>query len=272
VLSTEKAAATLSRATGDASTATDLRSGHLASVSPPTGIGELVGRIPTGDEQIRIERYPGTDGDRWIVLIDGTRSGSLGTEGEPWDMASNLQGIAGVPSASTEAVLEAMRRAGIDAQDPVLLVGYSQGGLIAARVAEQRGTAAGLVTVGSPIAGLPLPRDIPVLAIEHTEDPVPALGGVAGAGTAASLSTVTVRRTLYADAPPSDDRLVPAHQFARYRETAELVDASEDSRLAPIRAVLAEFAADGTAQGYRAERAQESPSREPASGRGRGST
>ncbi len=256
VSSTESLARGAAAIGGTPSTAVTVRTGERTVVQPPSGIADLAERIPNErDEQIVIERYPRSQGDRWIVFIDGTRSPSIGGDEEPWDMASNLAGVAGAPSAAETSVIEAMRLAGIGAEDPVLMVGYSQGGLVAARLAHaQSDRVAGLVTLGSPIGSLPVPRDIPVLMLEHVEDPVPALGGVIGAGAASSLATVTVRRALYSDGAPRGESLVPAHQLARYRETAALVDAGADERLAPMRDLLATFEGGGSAQGYRADR------------------
>src|SRR5690606_38755981 len=99
------------------------------------------------DDQIRIDRIIGADGqERFEVFLAGTVD--LGISGsEPWDMRSNLGALAGGDPASLRAVEAAMRAAGIDGETPVTFVGYSQGGLLAARLAASgEWQAAGLVT------------------------------------------------------------------------------------------------------------------------------
>jgi pimeloyl-ACP methyl ester carboxylesterase len=79
-----------------------------------------------------------------------------------------------------------MRRAGVRSSDKVMLVGHSEGGMVAVTTA--RDTAASgefdvthVITAGSPIgrtAGA-LPRRIKLLALENSRDVVPHLDGVA---------------------------------------------------------------------------------------------
>ncbi|MDP9418121.1 MAG: alpha/beta hydrolase, partial [Actinomycetota bacterium] len=65
----------------------------------------------------------------------------------------------------------------------VLLVGHSQGGLLAVRAADEwtrqrRFTVTHVVTAGSPVAALPVPAPVRVLSLENTRDPVPRLEAV----------------------------------------------------------------------------------------------
>ncbi|HEY8590991.1 MAG TPA: hypothetical protein VIL55_15705 [Naasia sp.] len=234
--------------------ATVRRVGGPAPVSPPRSLGELAARVPeTGGAapQIRVERYPGAEGPRYAVYIGGTAE-LRGAD--PWDLASDLAATADVPADSVEATAEAMRRAGIRPGEPVVLVGYSQGGLIATRLAESGDFAVtGIFALGSP-ASTPV---VPVLGLEHTDDPVPALAGAAPPPPA----TVRVEREAIAGPPAagSGGAVVPAHALDAYRETAALADRSGEERLAAIRrALLAAFADGGAGEATRwhAERAE----------------
>jgi hypothetical protein len=75
------------------------------------------------------------------------------------------------------------------------------------------------------------------LSVEHDEDVVPALGGLAATG-AAGLHRVVVRRALYGGGAPPGPPVVPfaagakPHALAAYRETLALADASPDPRIA----------------------------------------
>jgi pimeloyl-ACP methyl ester carboxylesterase len=98
------------------------------------------------------------------------------------DLATNLTTMAGSRSARLDGVREAMRLAGVRAGEPVMLVGHSQGGLVALRAAEQL-TRDGsfavthVVTAGSPIGRMPVPSSVSVLALENRYDVVPQLDG-----------------------------------------------------------------------------------------------
>lgn len=210
-------------------------------VAPAQGIRDRAERIPEQPEQIRIDRYstPGAP-DRFEVYIAGTAELSTAGEDEPWDMTSNLTAMAGGSAGSFRAVEEAMRLAGIEADSPVTFTGYSQGGIIAAQLAASgQYSVDGLVTFGAPAGQVAVPHDIPYLAVEHTNDLVPALGG-----TFASSEPVVVRRQLFDGPPPPGEYVLPAHRLPNYVDTAALVDVSDDPR---IEATLRRFEHRGTA-------------------------
>jgi hypothetical protein len=196
--------------------------------APPSGLEDRARRIPTDGAQVRIDRIsaPGR-ADRFEVYLAGTADFSLRPGADPWDMTSNVTAVAGGSAGSYRAAQIAMRRAGITADSPVVFTGYSQGGLIAARLAASGDyRTAGLYTLGGPAGQVPVPHGIPYVALEHTEDLVPATGG-----TFASSRPVLVRRSLFDGQPPRSPLVFPAHQLARYRQTAALADASQNRRL-----------------------------------------
>lgn len=201
-------------------------------VSNAEQIKDRVERIPADAEQVRIDRYstPGVP-DRFEVYIAGTADGSLTSGAEPWDMTSNVAAMAGGSNGegagSYRAVAEAMRSAGIDASSPVTITGYSQGGLIAAQLAASGDYAVdGLITLGAPAGQVRVPHDIPYLAMEHTDDLVPALGG-----TFASSDPIVVSRRVFDHPPPVTDIVLPAHQLSNYLDTACLIDNSTNGKL-----------------------------------------
>ncbi len=147
-----------------------------------------------GDQQgqidVRIITTVGPDGTvrrSYIVDIPGTKDWQLDPTADrshPNDLGSNLHGVAGDDTARQEGVLRALRQAGAGPNDPVLLVGHSQGGLVAMSAAETAARTGEfhvthVITAGAPIAGSPVPHGTQVLSLENSNDTVPQLDGKA---------------------------------------------------------------------------------------------
>ncbi|WP_159606102.1 hypothetical protein [Agromyces humi] len=228
-------------------------SAHLGDVvAPPEGVGDLADRVPRPEEggaQIRVERYGSADDPRWIVYVGGTVDPGLTAGDEPADMTSNLHGIAddtaldalrlaGADSGALErAVRAALDQAGVAPGDRLLAVGYSGGGVIAARLAGNADLdVVGAVNLGGPVASAPLRDGVGLLSIEHEEDLVPASGG---AGQV-SPERITVSRSVI-EPEREYAGLLPAHELARYRATAAMVDESEEERLVAFRSLVGEI-------------------------------
>jgi predicted esterase len=136
-------------------------------------------------------------------------------------------------AASERAVLEAMNHAGIVETDEVIFVGHSQGGMVAGNLAQNPAgyITAGLVTIGAPIAQLKLSK-VPVMAIEHVNDPIPNASGRANPLT---KNWVTIQRTSQAfesDAP------MHSHSLRSYKNTTQEVDASKSKGIVNIKQQL----------------------------------
>ena len=233
--------------------------GHPAAspvrmATAPAGVGDLAARVPSGDgPQIRIERYGQPDEPRWVVYISGTVESSLVAGEQPFDHSSNVFGIAddswidelrtaGAESGAGErAVRQAMVEAGVAPGDPVMPVGHSGGGIIAARLAaDPQLNVVGAVNLGGPVVTAPTSESVPVLSIEHDEDIVPAVGGSGHP----SDERLTVSRSVL-DQGSEYESALPAHELARYRETAALVDESDEQRLRAFRELVG-FTGGGT--------------------------
>lgn len=243
-------------------TETPVRVDRMASstgTAPPAGAADRLSRVPD-DRQIRIERYsaPGQD-DRYIVYVAPTQTFSPIADSEPWDLTSNVTGVAGLPSGSIRATEQAMADAGIRPDSQVVLVGYSQGGLVADAIAGSgRWNVSGLETYGDPGGGIELPDGIRGVAVRHTDDFIVATGG-----PQQPVDRVVVERRAFAEgsAIPTD-RPVPAHQRDAYAATARQLDAARSDALRDELAHLDAFARDYsereggevTTLEYRAER------------------
>jgi hypothetical protein len=235
-------------------------------VSAPQGIEALLRRIPRADPempQVRIEQYSGGAGEpsSFVVYLGGTIDAGLMATEEPWDMTSNLQALADMDAGSYRAAVDAMTAAGIASDDLVTLVGHSQGGLLAARIAEGQEFRVGdVVTVGAPIHQIQLPATTRLTAIEHTEDLIPALGGVALGGVALAGAggggnTTTVRREALGGIRPDPRDPLPGHNLSRYIETGRAIDLSAEPQLTALRnRLVAATSGQGEASLWRGER------------------
>lgn len=218
------------------------RAGRRTGAAPPESLAGRAARVPSHEAQIRIDRLviPG-EADRFEVYLGGTRDTSLIPGVEAFDMTSNVNAIAMGEAGSLRAVELAMAEAGVKADSPVQFTGYSQGGLVAASLAASGDyNTQGLVTLGGPVGQIAVPENIVYVALEHPDDIIPATGG-----PWSSNAPVLVRREVFADTPVPPG-LLPAHQLARYRDTAALADGSGERRLVEAAAALREFSSSAT--------------------------
>jgi pimeloyl-ACP methyl ester carboxylesterase len=117
---------------------------------------------------------------RAIVDIPGTKSWDPHPTRDVTDLTTNVRALAGLRTAYEDGVLAALHEAGVGRDDDVMLVGHSQGGLIAvnaARHAHGRFRITHVITAGAPVGRLvgTVPRRTQVLALENRHDLVPAL-------------------------------------------------------------------------------------------------
>lgn len=154
----------------------------------PTSFTQLIRRVHTAEGEVakvRIEQLVNqSNGRQFLVYIPGTKQMDLGEGTNPLNLTNAIKAVAGPGLASSErAVSLALKKAGIGsmAGDSVTLVGYSQGATIAANLASQPQAykVRGLVSIAGPISARPLPSDIPIAAIQHSNDLVPLLDGSA---------------------------------------------------------------------------------------------
>ncbi|NCT91490.1 hypothetical protein GXB85_11080 [Cellulomonas sp. APG4] len=235
----------------------------LRPTTAPRDLGTVVRRTaelspsrggPPGT--VAVQRLDHADGRRtWVVAVPGTQSTSLGGGRNPLDMGSNLRLVGGRASDSSHVVRQAMERAGVEPDEPVLMVGHSQGGMAVMDVAgdpalRDRFDVAAVLTVGSPVAHQPLPADVEALHVEHVQDYVPATDG---APNPADPHRTTVHVDL-TEAPSAEQRAaalspVAAHEADLYARTVERIGALDDVSLARHEEAVARVLGDGSATG-----------------------
>lgn len=190
-------------------------------------LGELAARVQkVNDEngQVLIERY---ENGSFVVYLPGTQSGRH----NPFDLTTDARLAAHREESELAlAVKRAMTEAGITKQTPVIIAGYSLGGLLASQIAsDQNFNVTGLLTLGSPIGQVSIPSDVSVVSLEHSNDPIP---GITGETNPLTENWVTASRSVKLDAfEPALD----AHSVLSYKETAALADESQEVGLRRVR-------------------------------------
>jgi pimeloyl-ACP methyl ester carboxylesterase len=202
-------------------------------VPTPRTESDVLGRIPAlereialrGTGAVEILRTTATDGSRhWTVVIPGTQNPWAGG-GNPMDNETNLRAMAGLRTDMAVGVAAAMHQVGIARGEPVALVGHSQGGLVATRLAAdpvlgREFRISTVLTAGSPVATVKVPASVEVLSLEHVQDPVVGLDGAPNE-PAANHVTVAV-------GGPEPPTLGDAHRLPGYRAAADLLPGIQD--------------------------------------------
>ena len=174
---------------------------------PPRRLTDVVAELQRRCDD---ETHHGAIDVRLLTLPDGTRRAIVDISGtKSWtplptpdvtSLTTNGRALVGVPTAYEQGVLAAMRRAGVRPTDDVMIVGHSEGGMVAVTaardaVASGRFNVTHVITAGSPI-GLTvgaLPSRVQVLALESSQDVVPHLDGRANPDRA-NVTTVSSDR------------------------------------------------------------------------------
>jgi pimeloyl-ACP methyl ester carboxylesterase len=176
------------------------------AATPPRSLADVLAELADRDDDgrsgsIDVRILTLTDGSRRVIVdVTGTKSWDPLPTSDVTSLTTNGRALVGEPTAYEQGVLGAMRRAGVRPDDPVMLVGHSQGGMVAvtaARDAVRRRAfrVTHVVTAGSPIGRTvgDVPGSVQVLALENARDVVPHLDGRANPDRP-NVTTVTGRR------------------------------------------------------------------------------
>lgn len=224
-----------------------------ASRHAPRGVEDLVTHLlqlsamtgPVAPGAVEVQTLTSPDGRvRHVVYLPGTddmHTLPWSRDGDVRDMGVNLELAAGGDNEYADGVLSALEQAGVARDEPVLLAGHSQGGMLAARLlsdAEEHGYATThAVVLGAPVGQVEeYPAGTRLLALEHRGDVVPLLDSGPNPDTRAQ---VTVR---FESDEPGTSGLEGAHSYPAYADGAALVDASTHPS---VREQVASLEADG---------------------------
>ncbi|WNM24466.1 hypothetical protein [Demequina capsici] len=208
----------------------------------PRDVADLISACALVDAMGRDQRAvvdvarvtPASGDEVWILTLPSTQDWVVphGDAPAPNDLDAilDLALMPQVASAYREGVEEAVRQAGIPAGAPVLVVGFSLGGMLAADLARSglgNVSVEALVVAGSPIDTADDPPGMPVLSLVHDGDTVPAMD-LAPEGDGPLRITVTD------SVPPG----AQAHSATTYAATAQAHD-GDGSLSAPFARFLA---------------------------------
>lgn len=189
---------------------------------------------------VKIEKIVAADGSvSWRIVrpstqdwqaLASTMSGedfalfqAMQDSGKVNDVDSNMALVL-FPSLRTQyerAVVEAMEQAGIRGGpdgEPVMLVGFSQGGILAGHLAANRSDAynfEAIVVCGAPIDNMPIPGSTRVISVKHEGDPVPTLDFFTDPPVQDNWETITDT------APGNPSAVDEIHNAAQYGQTLE---------------------------------------------------
>lgn len=211
------------------------------AAGPPRTLAELMSGLARRDlgqpGEIDVRLLAGADGRRYVVVdVPGTKDWSLAEHnGDVTSPVTNLRAIAGQVTTYEQGIIDALHQAGVQPSDDVLLIGHSEGGMVAVDAAQHL-SASGefdishVVTAGSPIGLIAgsVPDSVDVLAIENDGDVVPHLDDAANPDRV-NVTTVTVAHN---QGSVLTDHSLPAS----YVPGAADIDASDDPS---VRAYLA---------------------------------
>ena len=202
------------------------------AATPPRNLADVMAGLAlrnngvAGEVDVRI--MIGADGRRLVIVdIPGTKTFDPTKIADITGPSTNVRALVGVTTAYEKGVLQAMQRAGVRAADDVMLVGHSEGGMVAVQTAlacakSGRFRVSHVVTAGSPV-GLTvakLPGSVQVLALENRNDIVPHLDGRTNPDKI-NVTTVSVRH--------GNGEIVDDHTIEQsYLPGARDVDASND--------------------------------------------
>ena len=191
---------------------------------PITSLAEIGSRIEELDAssgQVMVETYVAANGSRTLlVYLPGTQSFSPIAGKNPFDLVTDTALLTEPENSELlKAVSAALNQSGAKGAN-VIFAGYSLGGIAAAALAIQSGQAvSGVVTIGAPVGQFQLPGNVPVLSIQHSNDPIPAASGETNPLTK-NWATVSRAAEL-----PLGTPAIEAHGLEHYRETLGMVDA-----------------------------------------------
>jgi pimeloyl-ACP methyl ester carboxylesterase len=252
---------------GRASVAYRGRDERAVMTTPPRDVAGLLGPMAVrdaetwharqGEVDVRVVTTVGADGRRstsYVVHVLGTKDWQYDPRRRPFlnDLSTNLTAMAGRPTARIDGIATALRSAGARPGDPVMLVGHSQGGLVAMRAA-QEWTRSGsfavthVLAAGSPSGAVHAPGSVQVLALESRQDVVVELDA-ADSPDRSNVTTVRFDSSLRG--------VVANHDLAAsYLPAARALPALDDPSVrAWLGSAGAFLAADGESVTVRAER------------------
>jgi hypothetical protein len=235
----------------------------------PAGLLAMVETLEArGNGQIDVVRVDNGGSRAFIVVIPGTQPEKPPGGNNPFDEAGIAEGLGYGSRHITLAIRDALRQAGAETHDQVVAVGYSQGGVHAMNLGQDKAFLAEfdlkyVLTAGSPVGGITPEPGINTLHLEHRQDWVPGSDGTPGPDTRDRVTVSLTGRVL--TLPDEEVGLGPGHKLSNYEAGARAVSSSDDPSLVASAAVLAGVlgaGGAGTATRFSLNREIKAPDRE----------
>ncbi len=202
-----------------------------------------------GKGKIEILKTASGGHEAFIVVVPGTQPGDAGGP-NPFDEAGIVEALGYGSEHTSAAIREALRQAGAEAGSQVVAVGYSQGGIHAMNLSQDKAFLAEydlkyVLTAGSPVGGINPEPGISSLHLEHRQDWVPGSEGAVNPDTRDRVTVTLENRVLtpLGEAPG----LGPGHRLTNYEAGARVVSASSDPSLMASTEALAGVVGTGGA-------------------------
>jgi hypothetical protein len=215
----------------------------LRETKAPATLADSLRRTPSGESddlsdraRVRIEKYRMQDGsERFVAYLSGSREQPWKTD-DPFSWANNVGLYVGAPdSDGYDFVLEALERAGAEAGSVVDVTAFSQGGMLAQRLATDSDFEVQRVTtLGAPLR-IPMGDDVTSLTLAHDDDPVAALSDGGSPMRLGGDDSLLITRTFDDTTTGLEKWSANAHRVSAYSETARLFEEAGDPRGAGVR-------------------------------------
>ena len=208
--------------------------GENQFATAPNSLRNMMNRLETTAEfangTVRIESWWSGGKHHFIVYLPGTQDWSPFAGSNPLNLPSDIQAAGNKKSDTETAILLALKKAGAKPGDELIFVAHSQGGLVAAKIAEHpnKYQVSSILSFASPMVAIGAISATKVLAFEHTNDAVPYLANKANPLAPNWL-------TLQAMAKKSG---TAAHDLVSYGQMASAADASKSAAIAAARQSL----------------------------------
>lgn len=227
-----------------------------------------------GPGAFEVLKVQGTSGPVFVVVLPGTQGSSLAASSNPFDPTGIVEAAHYDSAFVADAVRRALSVAGARQGDSLMMVGYSQGGMHAANLAQDPGITQDFNLQLVLAAGSPTGREpsggATYLHLEHADDWVHQADGTVNPDERDRV-TVTLRNPVI-EVADGDEGLGAAHKLGTYLEGAEEVETSSDpSIIASVGVLRAAINLGASAERhvFRAQRRPQAGGPKPGPGRRR---
>ena len=245
----DRVAARAGRVPGTSDRYVPMTAARVPERAAPSTLAGSLARIPSGESadyseraRVRIEKYRMSDGsEKFVAYLSGSREMPWQTA-DPFSWANNVGLYLGEPhSDGYDFVLEALQRAGAEAGSVVDVNGFSQGSMLAQRLATDSDfDVQRVTTVGAPLR-IPMGDEVTSLTLAHDDDPVAALSDGGSPMRLGNVDSLLITRTFDDQSEGLEKWSVNAHRVSAYAETARIFEESGDPRGAEVRAYFDEL-------------------------------